>query len=294
MDMNHLGQKKFVYTFGKRKYDLFSRTHLMGILNVTPDSFSDGGRYLALDSAVERAMEMVEEGADIIDVGGESTRPKSKDYGDGASEVPVDEELRRVIPVIERLSKLTDTPVSIDTYKAVVAERALEAGAVIVNDISGFAFDEMMPSVVASFGASAVLMHIKGSPKTMQLNPTYNDLFGEIIDYLQKGIEKGERHGIRQMIVDPGLGFGKRQEDNIQLILGLSRFGSLGYPVLVGPSRKSFIGTILGLPLEERLEGTLATVVASVLNGANIVRVHDVKEAKRAVMVADALRQVEA
>lgn len=280
----------FRFTFGQREYDLSARTHIMGVLNVTPDSFSDGGRYATVDRAVARGLEMVEQGADIIDVGGESTRPKSASYGEGAQAVSVQDELERIIPVIERLGRETGVPISVDTYKATTADRALQAGATMVNDISGFTFDADMPGVVGRAGASAVVMHIKGTPRTMQLDPTYEDLFGEIRAFLELSVLRGRDAGITQMIIDPGIGFGKRQEHNLQLISGLGEFGTLGHPICVGPSRKSFIGTILGLPVEERLEGSLAAVVACVLNGAHIVRVHDVKEAVRAVRVADAIK----
>ncbi len=281
----------FVYRFGKRTYDLSSRTHIMGVLNITPDSFSDGGRYFSPERAVEQAARMVDEGADFLDIGGESTRPKGRAYGEGAEPISAEEELKRIIPVIEKLSSLTDIPISVDTYKSGVAREALAAGAVVVNDISGFHFDSAMPDVVAGSGASAVLMHMKGTPKTMQQDPEYRDLFGEIRGYLSEGLTLGERAGIRQMIIDPGIGFGKTLEHNLRLIAGLSFFESLGYPLLVGPSRKSFIGNILNLPVDERLEGTLASVVAAVLRGANVVRVHDVKSVRRATQVADAIRQ---
>lgn len=281
---------QWVYRFGSKEYDLASRTHIMGILNVTPDSFSDGGRFLDPERAVDRALEMIDDGADFIDVGGESTRPRSQAYGEGADVVPVDEELRRVIPVIRTLAERTSIPISIDTYKSVVAERALEAGAVIVNDISGFRFDPEMPAVVAKAGASAALMHIKGTPKTMQMNPAYGDLFAEVTEYLAEGIAIGRAGGVHQMIVDPGLGFGKRQQDNLALISGLSRFKALGCPILAGPSRKSFIGAILDLPVGDRVEGTIAASVACMLYGANILRVHDVRAVYRACRVADAIR----
>lgn len=289
-----IDHRAFVYTFGGTRYDLSSRTHIMGVLNVTPDSFSDGGRYLDLDAAVRHGLEMIEEGADFLDVGGESTRPKSEAYGEGADSVSPEEEIRRVVPVIEKLARHTSIPISVDTYKAVVADQALQAGALIVNDISGFIFDADMPGVVARHHASAVLMHIKGTPKTMQQNPHYDDLYGEITGTLQRGLDRGTEAGVDQMIVDPGIGFGKRQIDNLHLIAGLSHFKCLGRPILIGPSRKSFIGAILNLPVEERLEGTLAAVVACILNGANIVRVHDVKEARRAALVADAIRNQQA
>jgi dihydropteroate synthase len=243
---------------------------------------------------VERALAMIEEGADIIDVGGESTRPKGAAYGEGADPVGEEEELARVIPVIEAIVARSDVPVSIDTYKASVARQALAAGAVIVNDISGFHFDPAMPETVARAGASAVVMHIKGTPKTMQVNPVYGDLFGEISAYLSDALAKGRSHGVRQMMVDPGIGFGKSPADNFRLLAGLERLGSLGCPVLVGPSRKSFLGAPLGLPVGQRLEGTLAAITACVLRGAHLVRVHDVREARRATVVADAVRRARA
>jgi dihydropteroate synthase len=290
MDTPGTLNKRCVYTFGARRYDLSARTHVMGVLNVTPDSFSDGGRYFTTDAAVAHAMEMIEHGADFIDVGGESTRPKGLAYGEGADPVSEDEELRRVIPVVERLASATDVPVSIDTYKSGVAGRALAAGAVIVNDISGFGFDPRLPEVVARAGASAIVMHIKGTPKTMQIDPVYDDLPGEVMGYLEAAIARGREAGIDQLIIDPGIGFGKRLVDNLQLIRGLDQLASLGYPVLVGPSRKAFIGSLLNLSPSERLEGTLAACVAAILYGAHIIRVHDVKQVKRAAIVADAIR----
>lgn len=290
LPMSAIVQHQFVYRFGKREYDLSSRTHLMGILNVTPDSFSDGGKFLASEAALEHALQMVEDGADIIDVGGESTRPKSNAYGEGAEAISLDDELQRVIPVIEKLAKHTDVPISIDTYKSEVAREALKAGASIVNDISGFTFDEAMPSVVAAAGASAVVMHIQGTPKTMQVNPVYSDLMGDVIRFLRDSIEKGRRAGIKQLMIDPGIGFGKRLEHNLQLMGRLNEFKVLGCPILVGPSRKSFIGAILDVPVSERREGSLAAAVACILNGAHVLRVHDVKETKRAAMIADAIK----
>jgi dihydropteroate synthase len=278
-----------VYRFGEKVYDLSARTHIMGVLNVTPDSFSDGGRYADVDAALLRAQEMIREGADFIDVGGESTRPKSTAYGEGADPVSLDEELGRVIPVVEALVRETDVPVSVDTYKAAVAREALAAGAVIVNDISGFHGDPAMPAVVAAAGASAVLMHMKGTPKTMQADPSYDDLLGEVTGYLHTSVATGQAHGITQMFVDPGIGFGKRLHHNLMLLANLDRLRILGYPVLIGPSRKSFIGSILDLPVGERLEGSLAACVAAVLRGAHVIRVHDVRESKRAALVADAI-----
>lgn len=270
------------YTFGSVTYDLYARTYLMGVLNVTPDSFSDGGKYFNVEKAVRHGLEMVEQGADFLDVGGESTRP-------GSESVPVEEELRRVIPVIERLAKSASVPISIDTYKSEVAEHALDAGAVIVNDISGLHFDVRMADVAASRNASVILMHIKGTPKTMQVNPEYDNVIEEICLYLQEGIQRAESKGIEQIIIDPGIGFGKKLEHNLTILKHLKEFQRFGYPLLVGPSRKSFIGMLLDLPVEERLEGTAAAVAVSIMNGAAIVRVHDVKEMKRIAAVVDAI-----
>ncbi|MBI1807009.1 MAG: dihydropteroate synthase [Ignavibacteria bacterium] len=270
------------YTFGAKQYDLTARTHIMGILNVTPDSFFDGGQFFSVEQAVARGREMVDEGADFIDIGGESTRP-------GSEPPPLDEELRRVLPVIERLAKATDIPLSIDTYKASVAEQALEAGAVVVNDISGLHFDDHLADVTAKHKASIVLMHIQGTPKTMQENPHYENLVEEICHYLEEGVRIAERKGIEQIVVDPGIGFGKTLYHNLELIRRLREFQRLGYPVLVGPSRKAFIGKVLDLPVDQRIEGTAAAVAVSIMNGANIVRVHDVKQMKRVAHVVDAI-----
>lgn len=285
--MPHTGP---VFTFARRTFDLGARTHIMGILNVTPDSFSDGGEYADPTRAVERGLEMVWEGADFIDVGGESTRPRGAAYGDGAKDVSAEEELARVIPVIRELASRTGAPISVDTTKSEVARAALEAGALIVNDVSGFARDPGMPEVIGRAGASAVVMHMRGTPQTMQADTAYGDLFGEIAEILRKAVEVGRRHGITQMFVDPGIGFGKNTRDNYRLIAGLSRFASLQAPILIGPSRKAFLGAALELPPGERLEGTLAAVTASILAGAHVVRVHDVRAARRAAVVADAVR----
>ena len=270
------------YTFGNVRYDLTARTHLMGVLNVTPDSFSDGGQYYNTEQAIKRGLEMVEEGADFIDVGGESTRP-------GSEPVPLDEELRRVLPVIERLAKSTDIPISIDTHKAAVAERALNAGATIVNDISGLHFDPQIADVVAKHHVSIILMHIKGTPRTMQENPQYENVIEEICSYLREGIQLAESQGIEQILVDAGIGFGKTLEHNLEIFRGLRELERFGYPILIGPSRKSFIGKILDLPVDQRLEGTAAAVAVSIMNGANIIRAHDVKEMKRVAQVVDAI-----
>ncbi|MDW8050906.1 MAG: dihydropteroate synthase [Armatimonadota bacterium] len=265
---------------------LGTRTLIMGVLNTTPDSFYDGGRYTTLESALARAEQMLAEGADILDIGGESTRP-------GSDPVPETEEIRRVIPVIEAIhARYPNAVLSVDTTKSRVAALALQAGACIVNDISGMTFDPQMPEVVAQAGALVVLMHIKGTPKTMQLNPTYDDVVAEVRATLAAHAARAQQAGIpREHIwIDPGIGFGKTVEHNLQLLRALPQLKALGYPVLIGTSRKSFIGHILGgLPPEERLEGTLATLALAVAWGADIVRVHDVQAAVRAVKVADAL-----
>ena len=271
-----------LYSFGPHTYDFSKRTHIMGILNVTPDSFSDGGKFYDQERAVRRGVEMAEEGADFIDVGGESTRP-------GSEPISLDEELRRVLPVIGPLAKEVSVPISVDTYKSEVAARVLDAGAVIVNDISGLHFDGRMADVVAQHGASIVLMHIKGTPRTMQQNPEYEDVVGEICGYLGVGVRLAEQKGVRQIFVDPGIGFGKKLEHNIEIFRNLAEFQRFGYPVLIGPSRKSFIGAVLDLPVEERLEGTAAAVAVSIAHGAHVVRVHDVKQMKRVAKVVDAL-----
>jgi dihydropteroate synthase len=262
--------------FKKTKMDLSSRTHIMGILNVTPDSFSDGGKFFKLEDAVRQGIKMAEEGADMIDVGGESTRP-------GSNPLAVEEESSRVIPVIKALIKEIDIPISIDTYKAKVAKEALDAGAQMINDISALRFDPEMKKIVAEYKVPIVLMHIKGTPKNMQENPYYEDVIGEITEYLKESIRIATEAGIdpEKIIVDPGIGFGKRLEDNLNILKNLKKFSILGCPILIGCSRKSFIGKILDLPVEERLEGSLAALAVAIMNGANIVRVHDVKESKK-------------
>ncbi|MCS6831003.1 MAG: dihydropteroate synthase [Armatimonadota bacterium] len=261
------------------------RTVVMGILNVTPDSFYDGGRYAHTEAAVQRALQMVEEGADVLDIGGESTRP-------GSQPVPEEEELRRVLPVIEAVRERTDVPISIDTTKSRVAARALQAGACLVNDISGLGFDPRMAEVVARYGALCCIMHIQGTPQTMQQNPQYEDVVGDISRYFEQRLTLAEEEGVpRENIwLDPGIGFGKTVEHNLEILRRLREFTALGLPLLVGTSRKSFIGRVLGdLPPEERLEGTAATVAIAILNGANAVRVHDVKEMVRVARVTDAV-----
>lgn len=253
---------------------------------MTPDSFSDGGRYGRTDTAVERALEMAEEGADIIDIGGESTRP-------GADPVSEAEEIDRVVPVIEKISAEVSVPISIDTTKSNVARAAIEAGARIVNDVSAMRFDPHMASVVHGSGAGLVLMHMQGEPRTMQLEPTYDHVVTDVIRELMRWALAAEEFGIKReaIAIDPGIGFGKTREHNLVLLKSLSLFGEGGYPVLVGPSRKSFIGTTLDVGVDERVEGTAAVVAWCVAGGANIVRVHDVKEMVRVVRMTEAIRE---
>lgn len=262
-------------------FDLTQRTLLMGILNVTPDSFSDGGCFFDPVLAVERALQMEHDGADIIDVGGESTRPNSEPVSE-------EQELQRVIPVIERLADRVKIPISIDTVKSRVAEEALRVGARIVNDISGMRFDSDMPKVVAEFQAGVVLMHIKGTPKTMQKNPYYDDLLREIKDYLQTSMQIAQSASIplEQIVIDPGIGFGKTIQDNFTILRHLETFQELRRPILIGPSRKSFLGG----SVDQRLEGTAAAVSAAIFKGADVVRVHDVREMLRVVKIADIIK----
>ena len=246
-------------------------TAVMGVLNVTPDSFSDGGNFQATDRAIARALEMEKQGADIIDIGGESTRP-------GAAVVSAEDEMQRVLPVIDGVRRKSRIPISIDTYKSRIAKEALAKGASIVNDISGLHADDEMAKVAAEAGAAVVVMHIQGTPRDMQKNPRYADVIGEISDYLEEGVARAEAAGMArgQVIVDPGIGFGKKLEHNLEILRRLREVRCLGCPVMVGTSRKSMIGMVLDLPVEERLEGTAATVALAVAGGADIVRVHDV------------------
>ncbi|MBM3333591.1 dihydropteroate synthase [Candidatus Sumerlaeota bacterium] len=271
------------WTCRDRALDL-GRVCLMGILNVTPDSFSDGGRYFDTHAAVARARKMAAEGATIVDIGGESTRP-------GSEGVSADEEMRRVMPVIEQLAG-DDLIVSIDTSKAAVARAALEAGARVVNDITAMRGDPQMAEAVAQYGAGVVLMHMQGTPRTMQANPIYSDVIVDIGDCLRERYAAALRAGISadRVVFDPGLGFGKTVDHNLEILRRLGEFGNLGRPILVGPSRKSFIGAILDVGVNDRLEGTAAAVAAAVLAGASIVRVHDVRYMLRVVRLCEAIR----
>ena len=271
-----------------RELAVGERTLIMGILNTTPDSFSGDGLGNDAAAAIARGKQMVADGADILDVGGESTRP-------GAEPVALEEELRRVLPVIEGLAAEVDVPLSIDTYKAEVARQALATGAAIVNDISGLHYDEAMARVAAEFGAGVIIMHILGTPRDMQQDPRYGDLVGEISDYLEEGIVRAEAAGLsrQHLVVDPGFGFGKTVAHNLDMLRHLREFRCLGCPVMIGPSRKSTIGKLLGdLPPQERVEGTAAAVALAIAAGADIVRVHDVKEMVRVARVADAVVRV--
>ncbi len=270
-----------------RVLDLGSRTHIMGILNVTPDSFSDGGSFLDPLRALERAREMADQGADIIDIGGESTRP-------GAESVPEDEELRRVLPVIERLAGELPVPLSIDTYKSAVAGKALQAGASIVNDISGLRFSPDMARVAADHGAAVVIMHIRGTPRDMQKDPLYDDVVRDVAVALAEGVELARQAGVdpEQVLIDPGIGFGKTFEHNLALLDRLDEFQALGRPILLGTSRKRFIGDALGVSDPAlRREGTAATVALGIERGARVVRVHDVKEMAQVARMTDAILQ---
>jgi dihydropteroate synthase len=267
--------------------DFSKKTYVMGILNVTSDSFADGGLYFDKFSAIDRAHQMVEEGADIVDIGGESTRP-------GSEPISIEEELRRTIPVIEAIADKIKVPISIDTYKSEVAKAALDVGASMVNDISGLRFDTKMPEVVSEYKVPVVIMHLRGKPKDMQQDPVYEALIPEITDYFRMGMKIATQTGTSEdkIIIDPGIGFGKTYEHNLEIINNLREFTLLEKPILIGPSRKAFIGKILGdASATERLEGTAAVVAISIMNGANMIRVHDVKEMVKVAKVADAVKR---
>lgn len=266
--------------------NLGDRTHVMGILNVTPDSFSDGGHYFSEAKAIAHGVEMAADGADIIDVGGESTRP----YSDRLS---AEDEMARVIPVIRQLSREITVPISIDTYKAAVAREALDAGASIINDISALRLDSRMAQVAAAADVPVILMHMQGTPENMQQNPRYDDLINDIAEFFRDAVNRSESAGIQEnrIILDPGIGFGKTFGHNLSVIHQLGRLQSLEKPLLIGPSNKAFIGKILGREAHERDTGTMAAVAASVMNGAHIVRVHNVKMTLETVKVIDAVKR---
>jgi dihydropteroate synthase len=277
-------RNKPVFEVNGKQHTLGQKTWFMGVINVTPDSFSDAGECLDKDKAVEKGLELEKQGADILDIGGESTRP-------GSEPISEQEELKRVIPVIQELRKKTKILISVDTTKANVAEEALAAGADIVNDISAFRFDDRMPLLVSETGAPVILMHMKGVPRTMQSNPFYEDLYQEIRCFLEERIATAKAYGIptEKIIIDPGIGFGKSLKNNLAIINNLHFLESMGRPILLGISRKSFIGKILNLPPKERSEGTIASAVLSILKGAHILRVHEVEPVKRAITVAEAI-----
>ena len=253
---------------------------MMGVLNVTPNSFSDGGLYLDTNKAVEHAKQMIKDGADIIDIGGESSKP-------GSDPISEEEELKRVTPIIKKL-KETGVLISIDTYKPRVAEECLKLGAHIVNDITGLRNKEMT-NIISKYDVPVIIMHMLGTPKTMQDNIQYSNVINDIREFFQKRISEAKQASINKIILDPGIGFGKTTEHNLQILKHLDQF-DFNYPILIGPSRKSFIGNITNLPVDQRLEGTIASISIGILNRANIIRIHDIKECKRAALIADAVK----
>jgi len=273
------------WAFANQTWQLGKTPKLMGIVNVTPDSFSDGGSWLAKDAAVEHALELVKQGADILDIGGESTRP-------GAEPVPVEEELRRVIPVIEALSRQTSVPISIDTMKAQVAKESLEAGAVIVNDVTACTFDADMPAVVANSDCGVIIMHMLGTPQTMQNEPTYDDCVREIQEYLDTRMDALIEMGVapERIMYDPGIGFGKTADHNLELLSSISKLRQRR-PVLIGHSRKRFLAKVIGRPVEERLAGTIGVSIALAEQGADVLRVHDIAAVADAITAFQSLRE---
>ena len=274
----------FSLKWNKYCLDLGGRTHLMGVLNVTPDSFSDGGRFFSEDQAVAHGIAMAQDGADIIDIGGESTRPYS-------SRLSADEEMARVIPIIRRLSREISIPISIDTYKSEVALEALKAGASMINDISALRMDSNMCQVAAGADVPVIIMHMQGTPESMQRHPEYDDLIQEVLGFLSDGLQRCLSAGIKKdlIILDPGIGFGKTFDHNLKIIHELEKFEPLKQPILIGPSNKAFIGRILGKEAHERDTGTMAAVAACVMNGAHMVRAHNVKLAAETIKVIDAI-----
>ncbi|MCI0489751.1 MAG: dihydropteroate synthase [Blastocatellia bacterium] len=270
-----------------RLIELGRRTIVVGVLNVTPDSFSDGGINLDPARAIDRALEMESEGADIIEIGGESTRP-------GSERISLDEEMARVLPVIKGLVGRTGAPLTVDTYKSEVARAALEAGASIINDVSALRFDEALADVAATREAALVLMHMRGDPATMQRIEPSPDIFAEIESDLRRAIAKAESRGVRRdrIILDPGIGFGKTIEQNLAILNRLDRFDALGFPLMIGTSRKSFIGHITGRPASERAFGTAASIAVAIMRGAHLIRVHDVKEMLEVARITDAISAI--
>ncbi len=281
------GTQAFAWTLSRRSIPRTRLPVLMGILNVTPDSFSDGGKFNAIDAAIERALQMVEDGADIIDIGGESTRP-------GAEPVSPDEELRRTIPVIQKLARKLRVPISIDTTKAEVARQALDAGAEIVNDISGLTFDHNMLEVCRVADTGICVMHIQGTPQTMQQNPQYGNVVADVIEFLQQQVDRCLMAGIpsERMCVDPGIGFGKTADHNLELMSAVPQIQhALQRPVLIGHSRKRFLSKILGRPVEEQSAGTIGVAIALAELGTDVLRIHDVRAVHDALVAWDAIRK---
>jgi dihydropteroate synthase len=264
--------------------DFAAKTAIMGILNVTPDSFYDGGRYVEPQAALDRAQQMVAEGADVIDIGGQSSRP-------GSDPVPEAEEARRVLPVVRAVAASVRTIISVDTYRAAIARAALDAGAHLINDISALRFDPDLLRVVAERRAPLILMHMQGLPRTMHLNPAYESVVDEVYAFLQERLQTAQAGGVAadRLLIDPGIGFGKGAQHNLEILRNLHHFHSLGRPIVIGTSRKSFIGNILGTDVHERLEGTAATVAAAIAQGASVVRVHDVQAMARVARMLDAM-----
>lgn len=277
--------KEDEWVIGNKKFDFNKKTYVMGILNITPDSFSDGGKFIDPDEAVKKALNLIKDGADIIDIGAESSRPGSK---------PVDtkEELERIIPVLEKLVDKIDVPISIDTYKSEVAKKCLEIGATIINDITGLKKDKKMAEVIADHNAYCILMHMQGNPETMQNNPSYDEIISDVIIELNESLKIARFAGMKadKIILDPGIGFGKKQNHNLKILKYVKEFKTLGHPIMIGASRKSFIGNILDTETDQRLEGSLAAAAFSAINGASILRVHDVKETKKLLKVIDAIK----
>ena len=265
------------------KYNLdFRKTNIMGVLNITPDSFSDGGDFVSFKKALIHAKQMVQDGADIIDIGGESSRPN-------ATLVSEEEELKRVLPIIKRLSKVIHVPISIDTQKPRVAEACIKAGAAMINDIGGLRNPEMIKVAVMN-KVPVIIMHMQGTPQTMQKYPKYKDIISDISIFFENQITIAKAAGIKNIILDPGIGFGKTVEHNLEILRRLKEFSKFGFPIMVGPSRKSFIGKInKSNDPKDRLEGTIASISVAIMNGANIVRVHDVRECRKAVEIIDAI-----
>jgi len=286
--------KTYNLSWGNHSLVLGKQTRIIGILNVTPDSFSDGGKFFAFDRAVVQGAKLCEDGADILDIGGESTRPFS-------DPVSTQEEIERVVPVIEKLAARVSIPISIDTTKAEVARRALDAGASIINDVSALRLDSAMAALAAAYGVPVILMHLLGTPKTMQAAPAYDDLIGEIKGFLETAIDRAVKQGISKskIIIDPGIGFGKSREHNLALIRHIGEFKTLDVPILIGPSRKAFIRNLLKDKTVEDIQadrpevetGTQAAVAASVLNGAHLVRVHNVANTRITLKIIDAIKK---